>query len=63
MFKIKEGERAFAQFHKIIYDDRSEYNFHRFICIMKSESGRYKREVVFTNEQLIPKLFRAAIPS
>ena len=63
MFKRKEGESSFARFHKIIYDERSEYNFHRFVCIMKSETGRYKREVVFTNEQFIPKLFRAAIPS
>jgi len=48
-------------FHKIFYDKSSDLKCHRFVCILKTTDGRFKRTVVFTHESYIPELFKKAM--
>ena len=50
-----------VKLHKIFYDKSSTKNCHRFVCIMKTSNGRFKRPVVFTDFENIPEIFRKAM--
>ena len=63
MSKKKENipDPNFVRYHKIFYDKSSTLKSHRFVCIMKTSYGRFKRTVVFTHAEYLPLLFKKAM--